>query len=287
MVIFPNARITLGLQVKKKRPDGYHEVESLMVPVSLHDALEVIVAPDGRMRFNTSGLPIPDDGKQNLCLQAYEALQDYLRNNQQCAQITSLPPLHIHLHKAIPAGAGLAGGSANAAFMLKLLNTYFHLNLSNNVLSALAAKTGSDCPFFIHNKPMIATRRGEVLKEFNNCSFITKYHIIISIPTVKINTTEAYSLITPKNTTYSVTDVLKNNINKWQKHLHNDFENVVFKRFPLIKDIKTMMLEHGARYVSLSGSGSAVFGIFDDQQALDPIRDHFPQNLTVATKAII
>lgn len=286
MVVFPNARITIGLQVKMKRPDGFHEIESLMVPVSLHDALEIMVAPDGQTRFIVSGLSIPDDGKKNLCLRAYDELQDYLYKNPEYPKNTTLPPLHIHLHKAIPAGSGLAGGSADAAFMLKLLNSYFDLNISKNILTTIAAKTGSDCPFFIHNTPMIASGRGEVLKKWQYKE-IRKYHIIISIPPIQINTTDAYRLILPKTPEFRISDALNEHIDNWQELLINDFEKVVFKRHPAIANIKTLMLELGARYASLSGSGSAVFGIFDDLQVLDNIRYLFPQNLTVATKAII
>ncbi len=287
MVVFPNARITLGLQVKKRRTDGYHEIESMMVPVSLYDVLEVTVAHDHEMRFSVSGLPIPDDGKQNLCLRAYYALQDFLSDTQKQTKVALLPPLHIYLHKAIPAGAGLAGGSADAAFMLKLLNAYFDLNISNDTLSEIAAIIGSDCPFFIHNTTMLATGRGEVLKKQDAFADITKYHIIISIPPVQINTAEAYGLIMPKSPEQRIPDVLEKPVDSWNKLLINDFERVVFQKFFSIKEIKTLMLELGARYASLSGSGSAVFGIFDNTAVVDKLKQHFPQNHTVAVKAIM
>ena len=286
MISFPNARINLGLHVTGKRSDGYHEIETLMLPVSMHDALEFIISPDGGTRLTTSGHHLPDDGQPNLCLQAYRYLDDALRKRQFAEarkMPEGLPPLHIHLHKGIPPGSGLAGGSADATFMLKMLNKAFDLGLSAEQLAKLAAKLGSDCPFFIYNKPMLATGRGNILN-ITPAANLKKLNIIIVVPPIHISTEKAYQKLSPKAPSHTFAEILQSPIDQCLDKLVNDFEKVIFEEYPQIEAVKTGLKTSGAVYASLSGSGSAVYGLYIGTPPIKKIKQQFADCIVRASR---
>lgn len=250
MVLFPNCKINLGLNIIRKRADGYHDLETVFYPLSLKEALEVIEAAE--TSFHLSGLPVSGDIDDNLCLKAYYLLK---RN------FPDLPSVNIHLHKAIPMGAGLGGGSADGAFMLSLLNKKFQLNLLEDQLMNYALQLGSDCPFFIINKPCFATGRGENLSPVQ--IDLSGYKIVLIHPGIHISTREAFSNLVPAIPEKRIPEIIKEPISAWKDSLVNDFEKNVFTLFPAIKDIKDKLYSEGAVYASMTGSGSTVFGIFE------------------------
>lgn len=251
MINFPNAKINLGLHITAKRKDGYHDLETCMMPVPLYDALEMI--PSKKMVFESTGLSIPGDSKDNLILKAYHLLKK---------DFNDLPPIHIHLHKNIPMGAGLGGGSADAAFALTLMNQLFDLYLEDWFLEEYAAKLGSDCAFFIQNTPKIATGRGEILEHID--LDLKSKHVLLINPNIHIGTKEAYSGVTPKASPVVLKKVLSDR-QRWKNELVNDFEASIFPKYPEIADIKNKLYDMGAFYASMSGSGSTVFGLFDQK----------------------
>jgi len=248
MITFPNAKVNLGLYVTERRPDGYHNLETIFCPVGLADALEIL--PSASFAFHTSGLDTGGDAEANLVVRAFRLLQ----------QEFHLPLVKIHLHKVIPSGAGLGGGSSDAAFTLKMVNELFQLGLSTEQLESYAATLGADCPFFIRNKPALATGRGEVLTPF--LIDLSGFQTVIVKPPFMVSTAMAYGLVTPRIPQYHPWETLLLPPEKWQGLLKNDFEIPVFAKFPEIEAIKTAMITHGATYASMSGSGSAVFGLF-------------------------
>jgi len=249
MICFPNCKINIGLSIIEKRDDGFHNIETIFYPVPLFDVLEIVESK--KVEFSLSGNKIQGNKNSNLCLQAYYILQKNY----------NLPPIKIHLHKVIPTGAGLGGGSSNAAFMIKLINTFFSLNMNLSQMQEIARSIGSDCAFFIENKPVFASQKGDT---FKTCKVdLTNYHIILVKPNIHISTPEAYSLIKPQKATFSLNKIQNLNINEWKEHVNNDFEKVILKKYPEIKKIKTRLYEMGALYASMSGSGSCVYGIFD------------------------
>ncbi len=249
MLSFPNAKINLGLNIISKRADGYHNIETCFYPIPWCDALEII--PSEKLGFSASGLKIPGNPETNLCLKAYHLLKEKY----------DIAPVHIYLHKVVPMGAGLGGGSADGAFMLKLLNDHFDLNLSIAELENLAGKLGSDCPFFIQNKPILASGTGS---EFSttNVSLKGKF-IALTHPKIHVSTQEAYAGVTPSVPEKSISEIIEQPIETWKHALINDFEKSVFSNHPEIKRIKELMYLDGATYAAMSGSGSCVFGIFD------------------------
>ena len=249
MICFPNCKINLGLNIVEKRNDGFHNIESIFYPVPLNDILEIVKSE--KIVFTMSGNKIQGPADSNLCIKAYRLLQEKYE----------LPPINIHLHKVIPTGAGLGGGSSNAAFMIKLINSYFSLNMSIAQMQETARNIGSDCAFFIENKPVLATQKGDTFKD---CQIdLTNYHIMLVKPNIHVSTPEAYSLITPKKTTFPLTKIQNTSMNEWKECINNDFEKVIFEKHPEIKKIKERLYEMGAIYSSMSGSGSCVYGIFD------------------------
>jgi 4-diphosphocytidyl-2-C-methyl-D-erythritol kinase len=251
MISFPNAKINLGLHITSKRKDGYHEIETCMVPIPLFDALEMIL--DKKSSWNSSGLVIPGDPKENLILKAEKLLK---------RDFPGLPNLAIHLHKNIPMGAGLGGGSADGAFALKLMNNLFDLHLDDFFLEEYAAELGSDCPFFIENTPKIARGRGEILEPID-LSLKGNYLVLIN-PGIHVGTKEAYSGVTPTIPKVKLEEVLSDR-NRWKSDLVNDFEPSIFKNHPEIAEIKAKMYSEGAFYAAMSGSGSSVFGLFEEK----------------------
>lgn len=263
MVSFPPCKINLGLRVVSKRTDGYHNLETCFYPIPWTDGLEII--PAETTTFTSSGNVIPGKAEDNLCLKAYQLLQGDFQ----------LPAVHIHLHKVIPAGAGLGGGSSDAAHTLTLLNTLFEMKLSIEQLKHYALQLGSDCPFFIESRAMLGTARGEILEPVN--VDLTGKFIALIKPDVHVSTAEAYGGVKPSGKSGEIKHILLNvPVKSWREQLHNDFEHSVFQAHPQIGEIKQKLYNHGALYASMSGSGSAVFGIFEKPVAL---QQHFP-NIT-------
>jgi 4-diphosphocytidyl-2-C-methyl-D-erythritol kinase len=248
MVAFPPCKINLGLNVLRKRSDGYHDIETCFYPVPWSDILEVI--PSDEFLFSTSGNAIPGEEHDNLCVKAYRMMQ----------AVYSLPPVKIHLHKVIPTGAGLGGGSSDAAWTLRLLNDIFALKLEKDVLREYASRLGSDCSFFIDDIPMIGSGRGEMLAPVK-ISLKGKYLVIVK-PEVHVSTAQAYLGIMPMEPRLRLTDVLGMPMSEWKALLANDFEKTVAVKFPVIGEIKERLYQTGADYASMTGSGSAVYGVF-------------------------
>jgi len=267
MVIFPNSKINLGLNVVGKRSDGYHDIETVFFPIHLRDALEVIEKE--KFEFSTSGFSIEGEPEKNLCLKAFNLLKK---------DFPQLPAVQMHLYKTIPMGAGLGGGSADGAFTLKLLNKKFELLLSEKQLIHYSLQLGSDCPFFILNKPCFATGRGEILEqtELN----LSEYKFLIVQPPIHISTAWAFSTIKPLKPVKSIKQIIQQSIATWKAELINDFERPVFEKYPEIKSIKEKLYDAGAIYASMSGSGSSVYGIFKKEQT---ILISFPDNYFVKT----
>lgn len=266
MVVFPNCKINIGLRIVSKRPDGFHNLETIFFPVGLKDALEIIEAPGNSLpvTWSQSGIEIPGAVTDNLCIKAYQSLK---------TEFPHIPPVNIHLLKAIPLGAGLGGGSADAAFMLKAMNEKFSLHLSGQQLIQYALQLGSDCPFFIINKPCFATGRGELLEEIN--PDLSNYKILMVNPGIHINTGWAFSKIKPGTPENSLKTLASLPINEWQENIHNDFEKPVMDAHPEMTELKQEIIAMGAVYASMSGSGSTFYGIFhkNDTPALN-----FPAN---------
>lgn len=269
MIVFPNCKINLGLHIVRKRTDGFHDIETVFCPVGIKDALEVIRHPrlhEG-IEFTASGIHIEGKQEDNLCIKAYRLLKK---------DFPQLPALIMHLHKTIPMGAGLGGGSSDGAFALKLLNTKFQLGLSTEQLIDYALQLGSDCPFFIINQPCFATGRGEFLQKIE--LDLSAYHIVIVNPGIHVNTGWAFQQLGGKVSDISrmsdtfLTNILKQPIETWKDELTNDFEKPVFEKYPEIKLIKEKLYNAGAVYASMSGSGSTVYGLF----ASKPILENFP-----------
>ena len=250
MICFPNCKINLGLSITEKRTDGFHNLETIMYPLNLSDVLEIIVASDNHFEFHSTGLPINGEQSNNLVVKAFQLLQSEYQ----------LPPVKIHLHKIIPIGAGLGGGSSDAAFTIKTLNDLFNLELSISKMQSYARKLGSDCAFFIENKPVWATNKGDHFEQIQ--LNLNNYFLVVIQPNFHINTAEAYSWIKPKVKEKSIQEIIIGPIENWESNLKNDFEEEVFSRFPEIEEIKDQLYKFGAIYASMSGSGSAVFGIF-------------------------
>ncbi|MEO7991082.1 MAG: 4-(cytidine 5'-diphospho)-2-C-methyl-D-erythritol kinase [Chryseolinea sp.] len=250
MVSFPPCKINLGLNILNKRPDGYHNLETCFFPLPWTDILEII--PSDALTFSSTGKAIPGRLEENLCLKAYALLKEDF----------DLPSVKIHLHKIIPTGAGLGGGSSDAAYTLRLLNTIFKLNISNENLMSYAASLGSDCAFFIQDKPMMGSGRGEVLTEID-VRLKGKFLMLIK-PEVHVSTAEAYANVRPNQPEFSLQHLLTTyTLNDWKNVVKNDFEESVFGKYPEINHIKEKMYSLGAIYASMSGSGSSVFGIFN------------------------
>ena len=253
MIRFPNAKINLGLRIVARRPDGYHNIETVFYPIQLQDALEIVPTSQQETKLSLSGMVIDGDPQNNLVMKSWRRLSHRF----------SLPPISIYLHKAIPLGAGLGGGSSDAAFLLAMVRDYFRLPLSDDELDKEAASLGADCPFFLHNKPLLAKGIGD---EFEPIELSLKsYRIVLVKPSVSVPTSVAYSLVTPVLPEESVRDTVSRPVEEWRGRLINDFEESVFARFPEIGEIKDRLYEQGAVYASMSGSGSSVFALFDKE----------------------
>ena len=258
MIVFPNSKINLGLHITRKRSDGFHDLETVFYPLSFTDVLEIIESPaPNDISFTASGIPVAGDPENNLCVKAYRLLKkDY----------PGLPPILMHLHKVIPMGAGLGGGSADGAYALKLLNDKFQLGLSTDQLMKYALQLGSDCPFFITGKPCFATGRGEILASLS--IDLSYYTFVLVNPGIHVNTAHAFSQITPALPGKSIKAIIQQPVTTWKDELKNDFEEVVAKQHPEISQIKEELYAKGAVYASMSGSGSTVYGIFEKGKEL-------------------
>lgn len=257
MISFPPAKINLGLHILRKRPDGFHDLETVFYPLKSRDALEIIRKVDIVNEFRFTGIPVDCELPKNLVYKAWKILADDF----------PLPKLYVHLHKVLPSGAGLGGGSSDAAYTLKLINEVCDLSLNNDQLKSYASKLGSDCAFFIDSVPAIATGKGEILKPSD--IDLSAYKIYVIMPELKVSTAEAYSWISPDDTKTSIHELIKLPVDQWQYKLHNDFEDPVFSHYPELARIKEQLYRKGAIYASLSGSGAALFGIFSSEVELE------------------
>ena len=261
MIVYPNCKINLGLRILEKRTDGYHNLETIFYPIPLSDILEIIENPDPENSPNfplsTSGLPIQGTPSSNLCVKAYKLLKK---------DFPKLPWVRVHIHKVIPIGAGLGGGSSNGAFALTTYNQVFNLGISDEKLATYAAELGSDCPFFISNKPSYAKGRGELLEPIQ--LDLSAYTFVVVNPGIYINTGDAFRDIKPAFPEKSLTEIIKAPLERWKDELVNDFEIPIFKKYPDIAAIKDDLYVAGALYASMSGSGSTVFGIFRKDKPL-------------------
>lgn len=253
MILYPPAKINLGLNILSKRDDGYHEIETCMVPIPFYDILEITLSET--FEFFQSGLRIPGESGTNLCEKAFYKLKDAFQ----------IPNVRIHLRKQIPMGAGLGGGSSDAAYVLKGLNELFDLKIEEKTLEEIAAELGSDCPFFIKNKAQIATGRGELLHEIP-LHLVGKYLILLN-PGIHVGTKEAYEGVVPKIPKIPISEIIQSPIENWQSTLKNQFEQHIFVKYPKIAELKQVLVDMGAVYASMSGSGSSLYGIFDEKPA--------------------
>lgn len=253
MIVFPNAKINLGLNIINKRADGFHNIETVFYPVPLTDVLEIIPNETSELEFSNFGIEIPGNTANNLCIKAYNALRaDF-----------DLPPVKIILHKNIPMGAGMGGGSSDGAFTLIVLNKMFELGLTEVQLERYASNLGSDCAFFIKNKPALGTEKGNVLEDI--AVNLQGLYLVIVKPDVHIGTAEAYAGVTPKIPELSLKEITSLPVNQWKGLIKNDFEESIFPKHAEIKGIKDKLYKNGALYASMTGSGAAVFGIFEQE----------------------
>ena len=255
MITYPNAKINLGLNIVEKRPDGYHNLETVFYPINLQDALEVnLLEGEEEFSLKVSGVPIEVEPENNLVVKAYRLLKkDY----------PEMPAIDIHMYKHIPTGAGLGGGSADAAFMTKLLNDKFKLNLSIEKMEEYAAILGADCAFFIQNKPVFATGIGNIFEPIQLS--LKGYYLVLVKPDIFVSTKDAFAHIIPTQPTQSLKEIIRMPVETWRATMKNDFEDSVFQKFPEIAAIKDKLYDLGAVYASMSGSGSSVYGIFREQ----------------------
>ena len=256
MVIFPNCKINLGLNILQKREDGYHDIETVFFRLPFKDALEITTSRE-HTHLKNSGIQA-GEADDNSCLKAYNLVKkDY----------PELPEINMHLHKAIPIGAGLGGGSADAAFTLLLLNKKYDLNITESKLFDYALQLGSDCPFFLLNKPCLATGRGEEMEEI--VLSLSAFKILIVNPGIHVNTKGIFQQIKPTFPSKRIKEIIQQPIETWKNILTNDFEKVVFSLHPEIKNIKESLYLHNAIYASMTGTGSTVFGIFKKEDKID------------------
>ena len=260
MILFPNAKINLGLQVLNRRKDGFHNINSIFYPVPFRDVIEF--HPAESYAIQAHGTPLQINHEGNLVTRIWKSL----------SQIRKLPPIEIHLLKNIPPGSGLGAGSSNASHFLRVVNEFFSLDLSSEEMLELTLKTGSDCPYFLHDRPALVNGRGEIVKPIT-LSLKDKWLMIIFHPE-GISTARAFSAIQPGNTKIDLEQLIAQPIHRWKEILKNDFEKVVFSWLPELGQNKRLLYELGAEFASLTGTGSAVYGIFDEQPQIDPTQEY-------------
>lgn len=252
MLTFPNAKINIGLYITEKRADGYHNLETVFYPAPLKDALEIIGHTGAESTISVSGLQVACNLESNLVWKAYHLLHRDFPIRVQ--------PLHIFLHKVIPMGAGMGGGSADGAFMLKMMNEHFQLELDTPQLERYALQLGSDCPFFIRNQPAFASGRGEQLEPL--ALDLSAYNIQLICPQLHVSTADAFRGVGPAPAPVDLKQISALPLESWSTHIRNDFEATVMKQHPVLEDIKAQLYAQGALYASMSGSGAALYGIF-------------------------
>ena len=260
MLVYPNAKINLGLHVTARRADGYHDIETVFYPIPLMDALEVKEI-SSITRFRQTGTPLDCAAEDNLVMQALHMIEAKY----------ALPPIEVHLFKHIPSGAGLGGGSSDAAFMVRLLNEKFQLGMNADAMRQVVSTLGADCAFFIENSPMLATGIGDRLTPIDIT--LTGWTLLLVKPDIHVSTREAYAGITPHNPERPLSEILQLPVEQWQGTLHNDFEDSIFAAYPEIAAIRDRLLDLGATYAAMSGSGSAVFGLF--REPIDHAEEKF------------
>ena len=258
MIIFPKAKINLGLRITGNRPDGYHDIETIFYPIDLCDALEFVQAGENANEdiLIITGRRNCGKPEENLVIRSLRKLREYF----------SVPTLKIHLHKAIPTGAGLGGGSSDAASTIKVINKHFSLSLSSEEMKIIALGLGSDCPFFIDCDPVVATGRGEIMQPIG--PILAGYYVVLVYPGIGISTQEAYEKCFPGTPEKKFLQLINYPITQWKDLIINDFENSIFKKYPEIGAIKQTLYDTGALYSSMSGSGSTVYGIFKGKPAV-------------------
>lgn len=268
MIVQPNAKINLGLHITAKRPDGYHDLETVFYPVGWTDIMEILPDPEAApgVQFSTSGIVIPGAPEENLCVKAYALIAcDY-----------PMPSVKLHLHKRIPMGAGLGGGSSDAAFFIRALNDVFELGLAWGELHHYARQLGADCSFFITNRPALAEGKGDQYERID--LDLSAYHALVVYPGVHVSTAEAYRGVTPAAPVRPLEDIILNTpIEEWKNVLVNDFEKTILAAHPTLAVLKKELYDLGAVYAAMSGSGSAVFGIF--REGID-LSERFKNSLT-------
>ena len=255
MILYPNAKINIGLNVVEKRADGYHNLETVFYPINLLDALEITTDEHqaDSVKLKVSGEAIAGRPSDNLVMKACNLMRSMFPEK--------IERLSVHLHKHIPTGAGLGGGSSDAAFTIKAPNEKFSLGMSVDQMEQLSAQLGADCPFFIKNQPVFAEGIGDI---FTDIDIVLKGKILVLVkPDISVSTADAYSLVSPHKPQQSLRESLRLPVEEWKNHVVNDFESSVFKKFPEIAAIKDRLYDLGALYASMSGSGSAVYGIFN------------------------
>ncbi len=267
MICFPNAKINLGLNIVSRRNDGFHNLETIFYPINIKDGLEIINSDSQEeYQFFQTGIKIDGDPSKNIVIKAFDLVKNHSNIN--------IPNIDIYLLKKIPTGAGLGGGSSDAAFILKLLNETYNLGIPINELAELALQIGADCPFFLYNKPAFASGIGSQLKPIN-LDLSDMYFLIVK-PDVFISTKEAYSMVTTKAPILSLQDIVSRPLYEWKELMKNDFEDPIFKKYPQICKIKQQLYELGATYASMSGSGSSLYGIFYEKPDFQKLfNNHF------------
>ena len=257
MIRFPHCKINLGLHILEKLPDGYHRIETLFYPVPLTDILEIVPSASGQTTLTVTGIELPGESADNICFKAWKLLnQDF-----------NISEVDIYLHKLIPTGAGLGGGSSDGAMTLRMLDEMFSLCLSRKQLLSYASRLGMDCPFFLQEQPAIGSNKGEILTP-HTLELKGKYLVLVK-PDIHVSTADAYSGVKPLQHPYDIANLISRPLKDWKSILVNDFESSVFSRFPRIGEIKDQLYSAGALYASMSGSGSAVFAIFNEAPKID------------------
>jgi len=276
MICFPNGKINLGLRITEKRSDGYHNLDTIFVPLAIHDALEFQEAKE--TTFFLSGDPVPGNPNDNFVLKTLNLMRE---------KFPGIPPQTIHLLKHIPNGAGMGGGSSDASFMIRALNETYSLNMHAEDMKKLALQIGSDCPFFIENKPCFGQSRGEVLTPLD--LDLREWEILVIKPGIHIPTSWAFQQIQAKIPEQSCRDIVSQPVSSWKNLLINNFEAPIFKQYPVIETLKDLLYQNGALYASMSGSGSSLYGFFLSdriQQAKIAILDAAPDVEIFTTRAL-
>lgn len=253
MIAFSNAKINLGLNILNKRPDGFHDIESIFYPVRLSDVIEIIPNQKQDCTIHNSGIHIEVEKEKNLCYKAWKLMHEKY----------GIGGIDVFLFKKIPMGAGLGGGSSNATFIVTLINQLFSLKLSIENIKSLVALLGSDCPFFVENRPSFVSGTGNQIEPIS--LDLSKYHIYLIYPNVHISTIDAYKNCSPKPSVYDLKKALKEPLPKWKDFIKNDFEEWALDMYPLLKEVKNLLYQMGALYAAMSGSGSTMYGIFEEE----------------------